>query len=130
MFIFSHILIAASLTPAGPAESLLNQVPPQTKSSEYAWLETDNSRTKQFTATAKQEVQKALQQSTNLPKIEEFLLKRYPAEVDSLSETILTPDRKFVLSRKAYTSIVSDSQNGVLQKFFQRVHFCQIKLKL
>ena len=118
MLIFSKLLIIASLTPAGLTQSAVNDLPSHTKSGEYAWLETDSQKTKQFSFEAKQEVQQTLQRSLNLPKIEKFMFEKYPADIDLLSEVELTKNRKFVLSRRSFENMVSDDDAGVVNDIF------------
>lgn len=110
MLTSSGFLIASLLTPAGPFSFPQGAIPAQTKSSEYAWLEADNLQTRNFTATAKNEVTEAFKQSPNLAKIQNFMLEKFPADADGLIELSVEPDHKFVVSRNNYFSVVSEIQ--------------------
>lgn len=91
----------------------------QTKSEEYAWLESASPRTAEFAARAQAEVAAILSRSTRLPDIEKKLLKRYPADVELLGALAITESRKIVWSRKNYEDIFTDHASGQDHVIFQ-----------
>lgn len=90
------------------AQARNEPIPSQTKSSQFSWLEVGSARTQAFAANAAEESKNVIRQSLNYPKIEQALLRRYPADVASLDEISLSSNRKIILSRNLYQNVVTD----------------------
>lgn len=86
-------------------------IPAQTKSRQYAWLETENTNRAKFLVDSKSELANVLQTSTQLQTIEAFMMASLPADIAMVSETVVDQSRKFILSQKNYYSQVHD-QSG------------------
>lgn len=113
-FLFSFL----SLIPTGFAQHQSLKNLNETKSMEYAWLESDSSKTIDFYNKAQTEVESLLMLSKNFKKIETFLFSKYEANLPKITEIQIDDSRKILLSRKDDHSVVTDFIAGAANNIF------------